>query len=171
MDRRDKYVEPDKGKTKQYVCKENVILAKRGFTDEDINNFHTEYHLNNKDSQSMADIEKYLDTLPETLLKNLPKVKKERIPTFCEKCRIELEDKYPNVEWAMKHRAAVSDTVLDNLGHMCKNFDQYILSCMTYGVLNGLVKNRKEWRREWYQKTFNEKYYSYDAELNLIYEE
>lgn len=152
MDRRDKYFKEDKGTTKLYVCKDNDIINKRGFTDEDIQNLHTQYHLNNPKTQISLKIEDIPDTPPLT---NNEKVKKPKPPTFMSKCRLELEEEYPDLEWSKKHKKIVFLKVMNNLGMGCRNLDHIIVTRMVYGVLNSLIKNKREWHQYWYAKCFD----------------
>jgi len=153
LDRRDKYFKEDKGNTKVYVCKEKVILAKRGFSDDDIENFHTIYHQQNPKHQISLKIEESPILLPEIVER---KVKKPRPPTFMRQCRDELEELYPTLDWKLKHKRIVFLKVMRNLGQGCKNLDHIIITRMTYGVLNSLIKDTKEWDEYWYHKCFGE---------------
>lgn len=153
MDRRDKYFKLDRGTTKLYVCKDNDIISKRGFTDEDIENLHTQYHLNNPQTQISLNIDE-VDVLPP-LPKN-EKPKKPRPPTFMCLCRNELQDEYPFLDWAKKHKKIVFLKVMSNLGQGVRNLDHVIVTRMVYGVLNSLIKDKKEWHEYWYQKCFGE---------------
>jgi len=153
MDRRDKYVEPDKGKTKQYVCKDGDIIAKRGFTDEEIENFKTEYRKENPKPEISLKNQEIHDAPP---LENSKKVKKSKVPTFMMQCRNKLLDEYPDKEWSMRDKPLVFRNVMYLLGQGCKNLDHIIISRMTYGVLNSLIKDKKEWLEYWYRKAFME---------------
>jgi len=153
MDRRDKYVEPDKGKTKQYVCKDGDIISKRGFTDEEIENFKIEYRKENPKPEISLKIEEIHDA---PLLENSKKVKKTKAPTFMMQCRNKLLDEYPDKDWSMKDKPLVFRNVMYLLGQGCKNLDHIIISRMTYGVLNSLIKDKKEWLEYWYRKSFME---------------
>lgn len=153
MDRRDKYVELDKGNTKYYVCKENDIIAKRGFTDEDIEAFRAKYHQEHSKPQISLNIEESLILPPETVGK---KVKKQKQPTFMMQVRNKLLDEYPDKEWSSKDKPLVFKNVMYLLGQGCKNLDHIIVARMTYGVLNSLIKERKDWLEYWYMKAFQE---------------
>jgi len=153
MDRRDKYFMPDKGTTMLYVCKDNDIIAKRGFSDEDIQNLHTQYHQNNPKTRISLEITESLELPPET---KQEKTKKPRPPTFMAKCRQELEEEYPFLNWQKKHKKIVFLKVMTNLGQGCKNLDHIVVTRMVYGVLNSLIKDKKEWHEYWYQKCFGE---------------
>lgn len=161
LDRRDKYVELDKGQTKYYVCKGDnketppVVLAKLGFTDEDVIEFHQEYWKDKK----QPNIEEILLSPSETIIKKQPKLRK---PTFMCECRNELEDLWPEKEWAKKDKLIVFKKVMYKLGSYCKCLDHVILSRMTYGVLNSLIKNTKEWHEYWFQKSFGEAMSAYE---------
>lgn len=159
MDRRDKYVELDKGHTKAYVCKDGCILAKRGFTDEDIENLKTQYH---KEHPPIPIIEKNIEFCDAPPLEISKKVKKSRPPTFAKQCRNELLEEFPEIEWTKKHRPLVFTKIMNNLGDGCKNLDHIIVSRLTYGVLNGLIKEKKEWHQYWYAKAFEEDF-NYDV--------
>jgi len=155
MDRRDKYFKEDKGLTKFYVCKENCILAKRGFSDEDIESFRTEYHQTHPKEEISLKIEEILVSQPET---KPEKVKKPRPPTFMTQCRNELEEDYPFMDWSAKHKKLVFLKVMNKLGEGCKNLDHIIITRMVYGVLNSLIKDKKEWHEYWYNKCFGEEF-------------
>lgn len=168
MDRRDKYVEPDKGKTKLYVCKgtgvdQYVILSKRGFTDEDIINFNHEYWANN----TKPNIELEITESPKS---EEPKQKKIAKPSFMKQVRNELEDLYPDKEWTMEDKPIVFKRLMFMLGASCKNLDHIIISRMTYGVLNSLIKDKKEWLEYWYKKAFGEYLYeTIENDMSLDY--
>jgi hypothetical protein len=157
LDRRDKYVELDKGNTKLYICKGNgqtvqpEILAKRGFTDEEIVSFHNEYWLNKKTIE--MEFTPVSSILPP--VEKLEKVKKAKTPTFMSIIRNELEEEYPYKEWDMKDKPLVFKKLMFKLGVGCRNLDHIIISRMTYGVLNSLIKDKKEWHEYWYRKAFN----------------
>lgn len=152
MDRRDKYVEPDKGKTKFYVCKENDILAHKGFTEEDIVQFREEYEKNHRSPPEII----FEETSKAPPLEN--KEKKKKKPTFMHECRNDLEDEYPDLEWDMKHRVIVFRKVMFKLGYYCRSLDHVIITRMTYGILNSLIKNKQEWLEYWHLKCFNEEF-------------
>lgn len=173
LDRRDKYFVEDAGRTKIYVCKfegrvtvEEVLerqsvglLSYRGFTPEEIQEFNKIYWDDfalNSEKQKANKIEIILEPSPET---KSEKTKKPRPPTFMRQCRNELEDEYPNIVWKHKHRKLVFMKVMDNLGMQCKNLDKFIIIRMVNGVLNSLIKNRKEWHEYWYQECFNDQLY------------
>lgn len=169
MDRRDKYVMPDKGRTKWYVCKGEkrgelpIVLAKRGFTDADILKFHNEYwdsvspeieeqfalNIELKDDENVIQVDKAKKKIPKP-------------PTFMKQCRIELEDEYPDRDWSMKHKPTVFKKIMYKLGEGCRNLDHIIISRMTYGVLNSLIKDKQEWLEYWYQKSFGQELSPHD---------
>jgi len=153
MDRRDKYFKEDKDFTKFYVCKEKDILAKRGFSDEDIESFHTQYHQHHSKQEISLKIEEILVPQPET---KPEKVKKPRPPTFMRQCRNELEEEFPYIDWQQKHRPIVFSKVMNNLGEGCKDLDKFIIIRKVNGVLNSLIKNKKKWHQYWYQECFGE---------------
>lgn len=153
MDRRDKYVEPDKGATKFYVCKDGDIISKRGFTDEDIENFRASYHATHSKPPISLKIEESLISPPVIVTQ---KVKKQKTPTFMTICRNELEEEYPEKEWTKNDRPIVFKKIMHKLGQGCRNLDHIIISRMTYGVMNSLIKDKKEWHEYWYQKAFGE---------------
>lgn len=164
MDRRDKYFMADKGTTMLYVCKDNDIIAKRGFTDEDIQNLHTQYHQNNPKTRISLEIKEYLDNPPET---KPEKVKKPRPPTFMMKCRNELEDENPELDFDMEHEPIVFIKVMDNLGHQCKNLDKFIVIRLTNGILNSLIKYKRKWYQHWYRECFGKELYGKDGNINI----
>lgn len=155
LDRRDKYVEPDKGKTLLYVCKgadlatQPVILAKRGFTDEEVTNLHKEYWKH----QIPIEIQNICDTPPLT---KEEKVKKSKPLPFMKQVRLKLDTEYPDKDWSMSDRTLVFKNVMYLLGDQCKALDRNIITRMTYGVLNSLVKSKQEWYYHWYIECFNE---------------
>lgn len=163
MDRRDKYVELDKGNTKQYVCKGKSLLeppdiiAKRGFTDEDVMQLHKQYW----ESHIPEEIKNIPVLPPEVEIQKPPKVKK---PTFMKELRQTLEDEYPDKDWSMKDKPIVFKKLMYMLGQNCRNLDHIIISRMTYGVLNSLIKDKKEWLEYWYQKSFGQDL-NYDQEV------
>lgn len=163
MDRRDKYVESDKGNTKQYVCKGKSlvdlpdIIAKRGFTDEDVMQLHKQYW----ESHIPEEIKNIPVLPPEVEIQKPPKVKK---PTFMKELRQTLEDEYPDKDWSMKDKPIVFKKLMYMLGQNCRNLDHIIISRMTYGVLNSLIKDKKEWLEYWYQKSFGQDL-NYDQEV------
>jgi len=152
MDRRDKYVEPDKGKTKQYVCKENDIVSFRGFTQEQIDGFRSEYHQNLRPPPEII----FEPSSQVPTLEIHPFQKKVKKPTFMQEIRNTLEDEYPEKDWTKNDRQIVYKKVMYMLGQSCRNLDHIIISRMTYGVLNSLVKDKKEWLEYWFQKSFQE---------------
>lgn len=164
MDRRDKYFKEDKGSTIRYVCKDNDILVKLGFSDDDIEKFHTEYHQQNPKPEISLNIEENLILLPEP---KEEKTKKPKPPTFMRQCRNELEEEFPNLEFQKKHRRLVFLKVMNNLGEQCKNLDKFIIIRMVNGVLNSLIKNKKEWHEHWYQECFNELLYDKDGHVEI----
>lgn len=153
METRDKYVEPDKGSTKFYVCKgDNCdtlpnVISKRGFTDDDISIFHKTYW----DTQTKTK-DNVVKVNPDI---EFPIGKVKRVPPM-RLVRDRLEELYPEKDWSMKDKPLVAVSVLNILGEGCKTLDHIILSRMTYGVLNSLVKNKKEWHEYWYHKAFGE---------------
>lgn len=159
---RDKYVEPDKGGTLLYVCKgDNLmtppeVLGKRGFTDEDVTNFHKQYW----ESHIPEEIQNIPVSLPEVSTQIVQSqafvVKKSKKPTFMMEIRLILEDEYPDREWTMNDKSIVFKKIMFRLGQNCKNLDHIIISRMTYGVLNSLIKDKKEWLEYWYMKAFCE---------------
>lgn len=160
MDRRDKYVMPDKGETIRYVCKGKSdlelpdVVAKMGFSEDNIKNFHTEYWLRNP--VRLEPEPSTIISLPELNEMVVPKVKRIKKPTFMKEVRNELEDEYPDLEWDMKHKSIVFKKIMYKLGEGCRNLDHIIISRMTYGVLNSLIKDKKEWLEYWYMKAFSE---------------
>lgn len=170
LNARDKYVEPDKGNTKHYVCKGAdvstlpIVLAKRSYTDEDIKIFHDDYWKNiiPEEIQNIC-------MLPPEIKPE--KVKKPPKPTFMKLIRQELEDEYPNKDWTSKDKIIVFKKLMFMLGHGCKNLDHIIISRMTYGVLNSLIKDKKEWLEYWYQKSFGEVMFCDDTNENYELDE
>lgn len=161
MDRRCKYVKEDNGDTKTYVCKgverDNYeILAKRGFTDEEILAFHNQYWDYHK--PDVKPIEFELATNEPEDGEEVKKLKKKpRKPPFMKECADELYNEWPNLEWNLKHKPLVFIKIMRKLGCYCKALDHIILSRMTYGVLNSLIKeNDREWYEYWYMKAFSE---------------
>jgi len=155
MDRRDKYVELDKGNTLLYVCKGEsldkvpVVIQKRGFTDDDV----TEYHKQYWKSKIPEGIQNICVSLPEI---KPEKVKKAPKPTFMKEIRQILEEEYPEKEWSMTDKPIVFKKIMFMLGQNCRNLDHIIISRMTYGVLNSLIKDKKEWLEYWFKKAFGE---------------
>lgn len=171
MDRRDKYVEPDKGRTKIYVCKgvakDDVdIIAKRGFTDNEIIEFNHIYWNEVDDTIIISPVEQ-VNVSPASELKE----KKKPKPTFMKQIRQELEELYPDKEWELKDKPIVFMKVMFNLGEGCKNLDHIIISRMTYGVLNSLIKNKKEWLEYWYKKAFGGEYLYETIETDMSLDE
>lgn len=164
MDRRDKYVEPDKGRTKYYVCKDGDILQKRGFTDEDITNYRKEY----LESQIPEEIKNLAILPPETIPEKPVKKKK---PTFMMEVRLDLEETFPEKDWTSKDRPIVFKFVMRKLGQYCRALDHIIISRMVYGVLNSLVKDKQEWLSHWYQKAFEGNDLSNDEALGKLDED
>lgn len=155
MDRRDKYVELDKGNTKLYVCKgESIsspphVIAKLGFSDEEITAFHSQYW-----KQHIPEgIQNICILPPET---KTEKTKKPPKPTFMKEMRQCLEDEYPEKDWSMSDKPLVFKKLMYMLGASCRNLDHIIISRMTYGVLNSLIKDKKEWLEYWFKKSFGE---------------
>lgn len=155
MDRRDKYVELDKGNTKLYVCKgESIssppdVIAKLGFSDEEITAFHSQYW----QQHIPQGIQNICIDLPETETK---KTKKPPRPTFMKEVRQTLIDEYPDREWKKSDKPIVFKKVMYMLGQSVRNLDHIILSRMTYGVLNSLIMTNQEWLEYWYNKAFGE---------------
>lgn len=155
MDRRDKYVELDKGNTIGYVCKGQsimempIILGKRGFTDDDIISYHKKYW------------ETKLPELPECQAEVMPEVKQDKArkakqPPFMKVIRNQLDESFPDKDWSMVDKPVVFKFIMRGLGESCKSLDHIIISRMTYGILNSLIKDKKEWHEYWYKKAFNE---------------
>lgn len=171
LDRRDKYFKLDRGSTIYYVCKfdaklppvdyEEIIkkhvVSSRGFTNEQIwkfNQYYWDHMLPEKDKQNISlQLSELPISLPEESCK---KVKKPKTPTFMTQCRNELEEEFPNLIWEKKHKTIVFMKVMRKLSHGCKNLDHIIISRMTYGVLNSLIKDNKEWDQYWFKKSFGE---------------
>lgn len=167
MDRRDKYVEEDKGKTKWYVCKGEAkdvydVTAKRGFSDEEIKHFNHEYW-----SQNTIELE---ITPSPAVIKEEVKPKK-KTPTFMKQIRNELEELYPEKDWSMDDKPIVFKRIMFNLGASCRNLDHIIISRMTYGVLNSLIKDKKEWLEYWYKKAFGGEYLYETIETDMSLDE
>lgn len=165
MDRRDKYVELDKGRTKWYVCKGKSagplghpdVIVKRGFSEAQIIEFHQEYWskyaVEFKEMEKQINFDENCILLPETKEEKPPKTKK---PPFMQQVRTRLLEKYPTLEWKMVHRPIVFKTVLNMLGEFCKALDHIILSRLVYGVLNSLIKaDDAEWAKYSYGKAFD----------------
>lgn len=162
MPARDKYVEEDKGKTKLYVCKGfgidklPEVLAKLCFTDQDVTDYHKQYwqeHI----PQEIQNISVSLPEIKEEKVKKVPK------PTFMKELRQVLEDEYPQKEWSMSDKPIVFKKLMFMLGQNCRNLDHIIISRMTYGVLNSLIKDKKEWLEYWFKKSFGEELNPYDG--------
>lgn len=164
MHRNDKYFKEDKGTTIFYVCKEKDILAKRGFSDDDIEKFHSEYHQKNQQQQISLNIEEILISPPET---KQEKVKKPKPLTFMRQCRNELLEEFPDLDFQAKHKPLVFMKVMSNLGEQCKNLDKFIIIRMVNGVLNSLIKNRKKWHEYWYQECFGETLYGKNGLIQI----
>lgn len=169
IDRRDKYVEPDKGTTKWYVCKGiardiYVILAKRGFTDEEIQKLNHEYWDKNEEhNQSQKDetqislkIEENLISLPEKKTQKEPKKKQV---TFMTKVRNEILEAYPEKVFSHKDLQLIFMWVMRALGEGCRSMDKFIITRMVNGILNSLIKDDKhDWYAYWFQECFNKNY-------------
>lgn len=178
--RRDKYLEPDKGETKQYVCKGEsygtlpVVLGKRKFDQEDITMYHELYwKKNNQSRNGNKDISKIflkieeksqVETLDESGLliwnqiKNLPldnkKVKKKQ-KTMMRVVRDEcIQIKGEDHTWSMIDKYFVFHRTLKTLGDFCKSLDHIILNRMVLGILNSLIKEDKEWYLYWWTKCY-----------------
>lgn len=162
MDRRDKYVELDKGNTKTYVCKGNsisempVVIAKLGFSDQDVIDLHKQYWA----QHIPEEIQNICILPPET---KTEKTKKQPKPTFMKEMRQCLEDEYPEKDWSMSDKPLVFKKLMYMLGTSCRNLDHIIISRMTYGVLNSLIKDKKEWLEYWFKKSFGEELNPYDG--------
>lgn len=166
LDRRDKYVKEDAGFTKQYVCKGGAkrgeypdILAKRGFTDEDIIRFHNEYWDVHEEEGIKASVSDEIHlNITETPKEPKPEKIKKRTPTFMKVVRDKLEANFPDKEWTKKDKQCVFCYVMRELGTSCKTLDHVIVTRMTWGILNSLIKDRRDWNAYWYSKCFNEPY-------------
>lgn len=157
MNRRDKYVEPDKGKTKIYVCKganpssPPEVLGKRGFSDEDIIAYHNQYW----EEHLPIALQEAAANAVEVVAPSV-KVRKPRTPNFNERVRDELDAMFPDRIWKSKDKPIVYKKVMSSLGRHARNLDHAILARMVFGVLNSLIKQNREWLEYWYAKAFNE---------------
>lgn len=169
MDRRDKYVEPDKGRTKQYVCKgESVdkdpeIISIRGFSKYDIARFHEEWW--SKPDMSEVNEDKAIIPVieaPVPVIVPDVKVAKPKKPPFMRQMFLEIKGKFPNRKWCLKDKTLVFEWCMNGLGNSCKALDEFIIKRITMGVLNALIDEsgsaREEYNIYFYQKAFNECY-------------
>lgn len=156
MDRRDKYVELDKGNTKLYVCKGlnsstlPDVVAMLGFNEDDKIKFHSEYWANNTEIVSDKVIEVPLITETKEA------VKKVKTKPFMAQVRDALDEEYPDKEWDKPDKRIVFRKVMFMLGRQCKSLDHIIISRMVNGVLNSLIKDKESWLEYWYEKAFGE---------------
>lgn len=178
--RRDKYLEVDKGETKQYVCKGEahgklpVVLGMFKFTQQDVTLYHELYWKKNNDikkghkdiSQIFLKIEEksQVDTLDKSGIlvweQNTPIVSqkvnvKKKQKTIMRLIRDECIDiKGQEHEWCMSDKYFVFYHTMKILGEQCKSLDHIILNRMVLGILNSLIKDNKEWYLYWWQKVY-----------------
>jgi len=127
-----------------------------------IEEYHNAYWDQNP---QMMDIKKQLaesdEMVQATPCNNIEKKPKKKTPTFMQLVRSHLEEEYDNIDgvvyqWSKKDLPKVFTAVMKKLGQHCKNLDHIIISRMTYGVLNSLIKDGKEWHEYWFKKAFPE---------------
>lgn len=161
LDRRDKYVMEDLGKTKQYVCKGVAlnempdIVNKRGFSDADINEYHQAYWATHI-------VVEPISFTPTQMTSD--KVRKKSMP-FMRQVYERLESDYPLREWVETDKPLIFRYVMDDLGRSNRSLDKFIVKRMVLGILNSLMKDhRAEWYTSFYHEVFAE-HYQFDNKL------
>lgn len=153
LDRRDKYVELDKGKTKLYVCKGNSIseepdvIAKLGFTDEEIKAYHSEYW----QQHIPPEIQEIPMLLPETKDK---KEKKAKPVGFLIRLYHRLQDKYPTMDWSEQHYPLIYKEYMFACGNAVKPISKFIIQNNVTGLLNALLHRKHEWLAKLFEEAF-----------------
>lgn len=147
----------------QYICKgesyldQPIILYKLRLRKaiEEYHSLYWEHNVIKKlENEKILNFEE-ISQIPT--LEVFKKEKKKRTPTFMMLCRDELIELYgENYDWEKNDLPKVFHKVMTKLGDLCKTLDHVIITRMVYGVLNSLIKDKKEWHEYWFQKCFPE---------------
>jgi len=132
-----------------YVCKgpeafvktAPQILAKEGFTDDQITELHEEYWANNKIYQKSLQPEPIKVDLSEA-----PVVaKRPKTITWTQRLIYDIESSYPDKEWSIEFdRKKLCDLILDKMGQGGKALDKVIFRRIFNAVYNGVRKSSED---------------------------
>lgn len=158
LDRRDKYLDEDKGTTLQYICKGvsskvktpvNVV-AKRSLTDLDIDQLHEEFWKNR------------IAGLPEIILTPVGEIcdqveikkKTKRAPPFLTSVYNELFLQQDDWTYGLADKQRIFKFLMIRLGQSVKTLDKIIVTRMVNGLQNALVADKKQMYEHWWCECF-----------------
>lgn len=160
----DNTVKPPDERGYIYVCKGKdsfvkeppCIMAKSGFSDEEINELHEKYWADNRIYQDQL----RKANQPETIkvdLSLLPEVKKKpKQITWTQALIEEINATYPDKTWNVYldvDKREICDLILDRMGAGGKALDEIIFKRIFYAVYNGIRKtnqNKTAFRQRFY---------------------
>lgn len=137
-----------------YVCKgpeswiksNPRILASKGFSEEQIDEFHEQYWLNNKGYQDQLRREKQPEPI-KVDMEQAPEVKRrKKVITWTQAIINEINNIYPDKTWDKTDRDQkifLCDIILDRMGSGGKALDNFIFIRTFNAVYNGIRKSNK----------------------------
>lgn len=147
----DNTVKPPDATGYVYVCKgpeafvksPPQVMAKAGFSDEEITQLHEEYWANNKIYQKSLQPEPIKVDLSEA-----PIVKKrQKTITWTQQMIYDIEAVYPDKCWSLQQetdKTKLCDLILDKMGQGGKALDKVVFRRIFYAVYNGVRKTNQD---------------------------
>lgn len=159
IDRRDKYLDEDKGTTLQYICKGpnskvktyvNVV-AKRTLTDLDIAQLHDEFWKNRVSDE----VPIVFTPISEVICEQVEiKKKSKRAPPFLTGVYNELFLQQDDWTYGLADKQRIFKFLMMRLGQSVKTLDKIIVTRMVNGLQNALVADKKQMYEHWWSECF-----------------
>ena len=162
IDRRDKYLDEDKGTTLQYICKgpnskiktDVVVVAKRALTDLDIVEMHEQFW---KNKPQVHEVPITLTPVSEVLgIADVVKYKPKRAPPFLRGVYDELDAMREEDDWTfgVADKQIIFKFLMMRLGQGVKTLDKIIITRMVNGLQNALISSKKQLYEHWWYECF-----------------
>lgn len=159
IDRRDKYLDEDKGTTLQYICKgpnskvktDVNVVAKRTLTDLDIAQLHDEFWKNRVPDE----VPIVFTPISEVICEQVEiKKKSKRAPPFLTGVYNELFLQQDDWTYGLADKQRIFKFLMMRLGQSVKTLDKIIVTRMVNGLQNALVADKKQMYEHWWSECF-----------------
>lgn len=159
LDRRDKYLDEDKGTTLQYICKgpnskvktDVNVVAKRTLTELEIVQLHDEFWKN----RVIEEVPIVLTPVSEICGEYVElKKKSKRAPPFLTSVYNELFLQQDDWTYGVADKQRIFKFLMMRLGQSVKTLDKIIVTRMVNGLQNALVADKKQMYEHWWCECF-----------------
>ena len=158
IDRRDKYLDEDKGTTLQYICKgfnskiksDVVVVAKRTLTDLEIEQMHEQFWQNKPQVNEVPIVFTPVSEVQQVEIKK----KSKRAPPFLTSVYNELYVSQDDWTYGVADKQRIFKFLMTRLGQSVKTLDKIIVTRMVNGLQNALVTDKNQMYEHWWSECF-----------------